>query len=148
MARAVGTLALLLLSVSTPACAAELLLAVIVHPSRTDMPTRADVARIYLQRRHFWSDGTPIVPLNREPVSAVREAFSGRVLGNDSAHFAAYWNAQYFHGVFPPVVLSSGSAVKRYVAADPGAIGYVDVSEVDDSVRAVLTIAPPNPATP
>lgn len=150
MGRAVGLLAgLLLLGAATAACAGEPALAVIVHPSRPDTPTRADLARIFLQRRRFWRDGTPIVPLNREPGSAAREAFSTRVLGAESTHFATYWNAQYFDGVFPPAVLSSPSAVKRYVASDPQAIGYVDPADVDASVRVVLTLEPSSdPATP
>jgi len=37
-------------------------------------------------------------------------------------------------------VLSSDAAVKRYVAADRDAIGYIEWSEVDDSVRVVLKI--------
>lgn len=149
MRRAVGLLAgLLLLGTAWVARAREPALAVIVHPSREDTPTRSDLARIFLQRRRFWRDGAPIVPLNREPGSAARETFSMRILGADSAHFSAYWNAQYFHGVFPPAVLSSSSAVKRYVASDPQAIGYVDPADVDPSVRVVLTLESGGEAPP
>jgi ABC-type phosphate transport system substrate-binding protein len=141
MRRAAGLLVVVLLLGAAPtARAGEPVLVVIVHPSRTDTPTRGDVARMFLQRRRFWLDGTPIVPLNREPGSPEREAFSTRVLGAESGRFSAYWNTQYFQGVFPPTVLSSASAVKRYVATDPRAIGYVASAEVDASVRVVLTI--------
>jgi ABC-type phosphate transport system substrate-binding protein len=90
--------------------------------------------------RRFWRDGTPIVPLNREPGSAAREAFSHQVLGGDSARWASYWNDAYFNGVFPPAVLSSSAAVKRYIASEAGAIGYVDPADVDDTVRVVLEL--------
>ncbi len=102
--------------------------------------SQQDLTNIYLKRRRFWDDGTPIVPLNREAGSTARETFSRRVLGGPSATFVGYWNDQYFHGVFPPATLSSSDAVKRYVAADRNAIGYVWSDELDDSVRVLLRI--------
>ncbi len=57
-----------------------------------------------------------------------------------SGALAAYWNDQYFLGTFPPVTLSSTEAVKRYVASDPNAIGYVEASSVDSTVRVVLDL--------
>jgi len=134
--------------VAGPAGAGDAPLRVIVHPSRTDALAVPDVARIYLRKRRFWNDGTPIVPLNREPGSAARETFSRHVLGSDSARWAGYWNDAYFNGIFPPAVLSSSAAVKRYVANDPGAIGYVDPADVDDTVRVVLTLDGPGSGGP
>jgi len=111
-----------------------------VHPERAAALDIEDVARIYLRKRRFWGDGTPIVALNREPGTAARVAFSRRVLHADPPRLQAYWDQQYFAGIFPPSVLSSGAAVKRYVAADRAAIGYIEWSEVDDSVRVVLKV--------
>jgi ABC-type phosphate transport system substrate-binding protein len=99
-----------------------------------------EIGGIYLKKRRFWDGGDPIVPLNREASSAARETFSRRVLGGGSAAFVGYWNDQYFHGVFPPTTLSSSDAVKRYVAADRNAIGYIWSTEVDDSVRVLLRV--------
>lgn len=137
---AIVPLLLLAPPVVRPAAAAGAPLAVIVHPSRADRLGTADVARIFLRRQRFWRDGSPIVPLNREPGSDARETFSRSVLGGDSARWASYWNDAYFNGVFPPAVLSSSAAVKRYVASQPGAIGYVDPADVDDTVRVALRI--------
>src|SRR5712691_2298856 len=121
-----------------PAVPKEGALAIVVHPERTAALDIEDVARIYLRKRRFWDDGAPIVALNREPGTAVRVVFSRRVLHTDPAQLQAYWDQRYFDGIFPPTVLSSGAAVKRYVAADRDAIGYIAWSEVDDSVRVVL----------
>ena len=38
----------------------------------------------------------------------------------------------------PPATLASTAAVRRYVAADRRAIGYVPAAEVDASVRVIL----------
>ena len=123
-----------------PAVPDERTLAIVVHPGRTAALGIEDVAHIYLRKRRFWDDGAPIVALHRELGTAGRASFSRRVLRADPGQLRAYWDQQYFAGIFPPAVLSSGAAVKRYVAADRDAIGYVDSSEVDDSVRVVLKI--------
>ena len=123
-----------------PAVPEEHALAIVVHPARTAALGIEDVAHIFLRKRRFWEDGAPIVALNREPGTAARAAFSRRVLRADPAQLEEYWNHKYFDGVFPPTVLSSCNAVKRYVATDRNAIGYIDLSEVDDSVRVVLKL--------
>jgi ABC-type phosphate transport system substrate-binding protein len=122
-------------------------LAVVVHPSRAETPSLHEIGRIYLRQRKLWRDGSPVIPLNRQSGTPERELFSRYVLGGASARFSDYWNAAYFGGVFPPLVLMSSAAVLHYVAQEPRAIGYVAVSDLDDSVRTVLTI-PPAPTHP
>jgi len=115
-------------------------IAVIVHPSRRDVLDAPTVARIYLRQRRFWDDGTPVLPLNREAGGALREQFSRRVLGAGSEQLAGYWNSQYFHGVLPPATLSSSQSIRRFGAAEPDAIGYVEAEVVDSSVRVALIV--------
>jgi ABC-type phosphate transport system substrate-binding protein len=126
--------------VCASAPAAEPVLAVIVHRDRRTTMSAQEIETIYLKKRRFWDDGDPIVPLNREAGSAERETFSRRVLGGASAAFVGYWNDRYFDGIFPPTTLLSSAAVKRYVAADRNAIGYVWSTEIDDSVRVLLRL--------
>jgi len=141
MLRAALILALVVFATaSAPAPTTEPTLAVIVHRDRVDELGVQDVANMFLKRRRFCADGAPIVALNREPRTTARESFSRRVLGATSETFAAYWNEQYFHGIFPPITLSSSAAVKRYVATDRNAIGYIEIGEVDASVRVVLRL--------
>lgn len=120
--------------------AAETPIVVIVHPSRQGVLDADDVARIFLRRQRFWDDGLPIVPLNREAGSDLREAFSKRIFGVSSSALAVYWNEQYFLGTLPPATLSSSEAVKRYVASEPNAIGYIEANVADKSVRVVLEL--------
>jgi ABC-type phosphate transport system substrate-binding protein len=131
-------LALLLLA---PARAGERdPIAVIVHPERRAALSIDDVAQIYLRRKRFWSDGSPVVPLNLSSTDPLRKRFSRVVLRQDAQRLAEYWNRQYFYGVFPPATLASAEAMRRYVAADPNAIGYVPSSLVDDSVRILFRL--------
>ena len=114
--------------------------AVIVHPDRQEPLDVASVASIFLRKRRFWDDGTPIIPLNREAGSKLRETFSRLVFGVGSTQLAIYWNEQYFHGTLPPATLSSSEAMRRFVAQERNAIGYVEAEAVDSSVRKALIL--------
>lgn len=115
-------------------------IAVIVHRERRDALDVREVASIYLRKRRFWEDGAPIIPLNREAGSPLREAFSRKVFGTNSSQLSAYWNEQYFHGVLPPATLSSSESMKRFVAQERTAIGYVELEMADASVRVALVL--------
>jgi ABC-type phosphate transport system substrate-binding protein len=134
--------ALVLLGILMPAIAGggDPRIAVIVHRDRHDSLDIATVARIFLRQRRFWEDGSPVLPINREAGSALREQFSQRVLGAASEQLASYWNAQYFHGVLPPATLSSSQSIRRFVASERDAIGYVEADAVDDTVRIALDL--------
>jgi ABC-type phosphate transport system substrate-binding protein len=112
--------------------------AVIVHPERRAELSLDEIAQIYLRRKRFWNDGSIIVPLNLPSTTSLRAHFSQAVLNQTETRLADYWNRQYFYGILPPATLASTEAVRRYVASDPNAIGYVPASEVDGSVRVVL----------
>lgn len=120
------------------AIAQDARIAVIVHPERHASLSVDELAQIYLRRKRLWGDGDPIVPLNLASGMALRARFSQRVLRQSEARLADYWNRRYFDGLMPPATLASTAAVRRYVAADPGAIGYVPAAEADPSVRVIL----------
>jgi ABC-type phosphate transport system substrate-binding protein len=123
-------------------------LAVIVHPERDTHLTVGQVAQIYLKQRRFWDDGGLIVPVNRDSGSVARESFVRVVFGARASQLVVYWNRQYFHGVLPPATLASDEAVKRFVAGERLAIGYVHPSVLDDSVRVVLHLRDPSAGSP
>ena len=116
-------------------------LAVIVHPDRDSELSPAELAQIYLKQRRFWRGREAIVPVNRNAGSAARETFTKQVLAERARHLELYWNRQYYHGVLPPLTLASDEAVKRFVALEPKAIGYIAEGHLDDSVRAVLFLS-------
>jgi len=128
-----------ILSLVAPAVAAERL-AIIVNRDRPDSPSIEEVAQIYLRRKRFWADGSPIVPLNLPALAPLRERFSNLVLGPSAHRLADYWNRLYFRGVMPPTTLASTESVRRYVASDRNAIGYVPESQVDVSVRVLFRL--------
>jgi len=131
----------LLACLAAPALAEDV--AVIVHPERGERLDEDGLRKIYLKTRRFWSDGAVIVPVNRNAGSALRTAFDRALFGEEVRRLAVYWNREYFRGVLPPATLASDEAVLRFVAGEKRAIGYIQSSRVDDSVRAVLRFAAP-----
>lgn len=115
-------------------------IAVIVHPTRTAEISVDELAQIYLRRKQRWADGEIIVPLNLASGLPHRAQFTQRVLLQTEARLADYWNRRYFDGVMPPATLASTAAVRRYVASDNRAIGYVPAGEVDATVRVILVL--------
>jgi hypothetical protein len=99
-----------------------------------------DLRELYLRRRRLWSGGQRAIPINLPPDHPLRERFSTTVLGRSTRDLVAYWNARYFEGITPPAVLPSPAAIRAYLAAEPAAIGYVPVSEVDDTCRTLLVL--------
>jgi ABC-type phosphate transport system substrate-binding protein len=135
-----GCLALSLLAPSLPN-AADGPVTLIAHPTRATVLTKADVRAIYLKRKLLWSDGEPIIPINREAGSEARELFSERIFGQDSRRLASYWNQRYFEaGEFPPATLASDEAVVRFVSENRNAVGYVTTREISDSVAVLLVL--------
>jgi len=122
---------------------AEERLAVIVNSGRSVALSLEEIASIYLKKRRYWGGGDPILPVNREADSTERRAFTRRVFRQEPRYLEIYWNRQYFHGVLPPATLASDEAVKRYVAQEPNAVGYIRAALVDDSVRVVLYLNRP-----
>ena len=141
--RTLTLLASLLVLLAESSASAGEPLVVIACGEREAQLTEGEVAQVYLKQRRFWDDGAPIVPVNRDAGSQVRRAFTRRVFGDRARRLAIYWNRQYYQGVLPPATLASDEAVKRFVALEPNAIGYIRASQVDESVTVILYLESP-----
>ncbi|NMG36541.1 hypothetical protein GRF61_18995 [Azoarcus sp. TTM-91] len=104
---------------------------------------REEVALIFKRKKRLWSDGSRIQPVNLPPSNTIRRAFSSRIFSLLPEEMDEYWRDQYFHGELPPYVLGSEEAVVRFVAATPGAIGYVPRCLADRRVVVVLQLDVP-----
>jgi hypothetical protein len=59
----------------------------------------------------------------------------------DESQVKALWARITFTGLgSPPKQLANDAAIKKAVAADPKAIGYIDKADLDASVTVVLTL--------
>lgn len=100
-----------------------------------------DLTRIFLGKKTLWETGTRIVPAMPEEESAAGEAFLSGTLKKSVSQFRAYWKRLLFSGGGAvPKVFRSSELLLDFVARQPGAIGVVEASAVDDRVR-VLEIS-------
>jgi ABC-type phosphate transport system substrate-binding protein len=147
--RGVG-LGLLALAASAAVQALEPAIAVVMAhnpPAAQQGPlSPQQVYAIYARKRQLWPDRAPVQAVNLPIAHPVRRSFSQWVFKHSPEDLQDYWNDQYFHGVLPPPVLGSEEAVLRFVAATPGAIGYVSACAVDKRVEVVALIQGPDGA--
>ena len=114
-------------------------LLVIAHPQ---VPVASisveELTLMYLIQRNSWSNGVPVVPVNREASSPTREYFSEQLFNRSPADMSEYWNRLRFTGKFPPLVQTSDQAVLGFVRSVPGAIGYIDAATEPTGVKVLL----------
>jgi ABC-type phosphate transport system substrate-binding protein len=114
-------------------------LVVIIHPANPHRIDRAYLIAVYTGRTKGWPDGSPVFPLDQLEGSDLREAFYRQYIGRSVANMRALWAQNIFSGKgLPPKVASPDGEMKRIVATNRNAIGYIRASEVDDSVRVLL----------
>jgi ABC-type phosphate transport system substrate-binding protein len=114
---------------------ADIVAVVSANSSVIRLNTR-QLADIFLGRVSRFPDGTSAVPVDLVGGSAERDQFYAKVAGKTPAQIKAYWSKIIFTGRGqPPKVVQDGSDMKKYIAAHSDAIGYIDSSMVDDSVR-------------
>lgn len=107
-----------------------------------DNPNAVDigfVVRVYTGALKGWPDGSPVFALDQPEDSATREAFCTSVLKKSVANLKAIWSQNIFTGKgLPPRVAGAGDLeMKRLVATNRNAIGYIRASQLDDTVKAV-----------
>jgi ABC-type phosphate transport system substrate-binding protein len=103
--------------------------------------TTDDLTRIFLGKKTLWETGTRIVPVMPEEESPSGELFLQGTLKKSVSQFRAYWKRLLFSGGGAvPKVFRNHDQLLDFVARQPGAIGIIEASAVDDRVR-VLEIS-------
>ncbi|MFI4865470.1 MAG: hypothetical protein ACHQDB_00005, partial [Steroidobacterales bacterium] len=100
----------------------------------------SSLREVYLKRIFLNSDGRPYIPVNLPATHPLRNVFLSAVLKMNAPQMQIYWDRRYFQGVIPPYVLGSQRAVVKFVAATPGAIGYVQRCNVTPEVHVILLL--------
>ncbi len=114
---------------------------VVVHSGNpTDILTKEQLGKMFLKKIVKWDTGTPIIPVDQAPTSAIRATFNKVVHAKPASAIASYWQQQIFAGRdVPPAEKAGDTAVLAFVKANPGAIGYVSAGGATDGVK-VLSI--------
>ena len=84
-------------------------------------------------------NGVQITAVNLARGSGLRGRFLASFVGQDEEKYVAYWTVRRFVGLgMPPAELASSAEVIQFVSRRPGAVGYVDASEVTPGVKVLL----------
>ncbi len=111
---------------------------VIVHPSNSATLSAKNVQRIFLGKEKKFPDGKETIPVNQISDAAPRGTFDSNVLGRSTTQVSAYWSKLVFTGKgIPPKEVDNDSAMIEIVANNPNAIGYIDSSAVNSSVKVI-----------
>jgi hypothetical protein len=97
--------------------------------------TKDQVASIYLGRNNSLN------PIDLPESNPIRQAFYKKATDRDPPQIKAVWSRLTFTGQGqPPKEMRDAAAVKKAVAADPKAVGYINKADVDASVKVVLAL--------
>ena len=136
-------LALPALTFATGSAAGGDVLAVIVNKGNpVSSLSQNELRPIFQTTKKSWGSGEDAVPINLPEDSPLRNDFDQAVLGLDPERVARYWTDRKVRGgARPPVRVPTTGAVLKAVAAKPGAVGYIRLSEVNNTVKVVAKIS-------
>lgn len=108
---------------------------VIVSAKSTLAPTLEQVCQVYLGKTKM---PTPVTLVEK---NATRDEFYSKACHKDPAQVRSIWAKLLFTGTgTSPKEVDSGGDMKKFVAADPSSIGYIDKKDLDSSVKAIATV--------
>jgi phosphate transport system substrate-binding protein len=115
-------------------------LAIIVNKSNSvEDLTFAELRKVFLVEKSHWPNGRKITVVMREPGQNERAAVLRLIYRMNEGGFHRYFLQAVFSGEVQggPKELSTAAGVRKFVAYVPGAIGYVRLDEVDESVKVI-----------
>ena len=136
MSRYVATiLAVACLTIAVPPALAQT--AVIVHRSSVVSDVKLDdLRRFFLGQGALAANSQHVMLVELSPI---RTRFYKRLLGLSPDEVRRRWIGVVFRGdaLTLPFELADPAAVKKFVAEHPGAVAFVEVSDIDDTVKAL-----------
>jgi len=107
----------------------------VVNPKAAESSmTKDQVAQFFLGKSSAYT------PVDQPDSAPVRAEFYKKVTDKEASQVKALWSKLVFTGkATMPKEVGDSAAVKKAVAADPKAIGYIEKSAVDASVKVVYS---------
>jgi len=99
----------------------------------------AELRKVLMGGRSYWSNGRRITVVMREPADLERKVILRDVYGMTEEQLKTHILRGLFTGeiLVSPKILSSPAGVRKFVFNVPGGIGYLRLSDVDSSVKIV-----------
>lgn len=135
----VGCLSGLVMSLGASAATAEVV-AVVSARSAVTALNQHQLVDLFLGKLSRLPNGQTVTPIDQPEGAPARDEFYDRYAGKSAAQVKAHWAKIIFTGRGqPPVAASGPEDLKKRLADNPNAVGYIDREAVDDSVR-ILSI--------
>jgi ABC-type phosphate transport system substrate-binding protein len=108
---------------------------VVANPKAAESSmTKDQVAQFFLGK------SSAMNPVDQPESAPVRAEFYKKVTDKDASQVKSLWSKLVFTGkATMPKEAADSAAVKKMVASDPKAIGYIEKSAVDASVKVIYT---------
>jgi len=98
--------------------------------------SKAQVTDIFLGKVSRFPDGTQAIPIDQAEESPARDEFYLTYADKSAAQMKSHWAKVIFTGRGqPPKTASNSVEAKKIIAENPQAIGYIERSAVDASVK-------------
>jgi ABC-type phosphate transport system substrate-binding protein len=119
-------------------------LVMIANKSNTSVSkmSKTDAKKLLLGQTTSWPNGGKVLIILRTVGSGDRAAVLQRVCGMSEAEYTRHNLQATFMGETAASVIEapSATAIKSFVKSNPGAVGFLHVNEVDESVKAVWPV--------
>jgi ABC-type phosphate transport system substrate-binding protein len=113
--------------------------AVVSAKSQVSALTKAQIADIFLGKVNRYPDGSPAVPIDLAEGSPARDEFYVKYAGKSPAQVKAHWSKIIFTGRGqPPAEAANPADLKKRLAENPSAIGYLEPDRVDVTVKILI----------
>ncbi|HWR16619.1 MAG TPA: hypothetical protein VN577_17470 [Terriglobales bacterium] len=115
-------------------------IAVVVNPDTpvTDM-NLAEVRKVFLGERQYWSSKMPVILLVRAPIARERDVVLRKIYQMSESQFKQFWVAKIFRSeaVSAPKIVYSSDMTNQLLLAVPGSIGFMDAKTVAPGLKIV-----------
>lgn len=111
---------------------------VVTHPSNKTELNDQQIARIFQGKLRAFPSGEEATPYDLPLADQNRRVFTRTVLHQTPRQLRAFWAKLIFSGKgIPPEIVTDSVKMKELVSRNRSAIGYMDATLVDDSVRVI-----------
>ncbi|OFW05416.1 MAG: hypothetical protein A3G20_08920 [Acidobacteria bacterium RIFCSPLOWO2_12_FULL_59_11] len=112
--------------------------AIVAHPDvPIDNLSLADLRKIFMGDRQFWSSNLRITLLIRAPVARERNVVLKTIYQMTEAQFRQYWISKVFRAeaASGPKIVYSNDMATELIGGIPGSIAFVDAAQVPPNVK-------------
>ena len=97
----------------------------------------AEVRKVFLGEKQYWTSNMPVILLVRAPVAREREVVLKTIYQMTESQFKQYWVAKIFRSeaVSAPKIVYSADMTKQLLSVIPGSIAFMEARDVAPGMK-------------